>query len=370
MTAHLGVRFEDPWPGPGWKIRDVITNSPADREDSRLSPGDIILEVDGRSVDPALNPTTVLNGRLARDIVLKVQSLQTEGIKEANASSAAAETPAETAETSSNESSNAESSTPSETTNSQTPADQPATRIVTIRPISFAQARRLLYDQWLEQCRRHVEQASQGRLGYLHIRGMDMRSFHDFQRELYRVGYGRDGLVIDVRDNGGGSTTDLLLTSLTQPRHAMTVPRGGGIGYPQDRMIFASWHKPVIVLCNQNSYSNAEIFSHAMKTLQRGKLVGVPTAGGVISTGSAPVNDLGYLRMPFRGWFLIDTGEDMELNGAVPDVVLWPHPLDAANGRDRQLDKAIELLLEDVQTLARQPAPRPRWATQRPSPMP
>ena len=63
-----------------------------------------------------------------------------------------------------------------------------------------------------------------------------------------------------------------------------SVPRGGGMGYPQDRSVYATWRKPIVVLCNQNSYSNAEIFSHAIKGLKRGKLVGVTTAGGVTSS--------------------------------------------------------------------------------------
>ena len=101
----------------------------------------------------------------------------------------------------------------------------------------------------------------------------------------------------------------------------MTVPRGGGPGYPEDRRVYATWLKPIVVLCNQHSFSNAEIFSHAVKTLKRGQLVGVHTAGGVISTGGASVLDVGFLRQPFRGWYVLPTGEDMELNGAVPDHV-------------------------------------------------
>ena len=135
---------------------------------------------------------------------------------------------------------------------------------------------------------------------------MDMPSFHKFEEELYAAGAGKDGLVIDVRENGGGSTTDHLLTALTQPVHAITVPRGGGPGYPQDRKVYATWNKPIVVLCNQNSFSNAEIFSHAIKTLKRGQLVGVPTAGGVISTGGVPIMDVGTLRLPFRGWFTVE----------------------------------------------------------------
>jgi tricorn protease len=172
--------------------------------------------------------------------------------------------------------------------------------------------------------------------------------------------------VIDVRENGGGSTADLLLTSLTQPVHALTVPRGATTtGYPHDRLVFAAWRKPIIVLCNQNSFSNAEIFSHAIKTLKRGKLVGAPTAGGVVSTGGTAITDIGFLRLPFRGWYLRDNGEDMELNGAVPDVILWPQPGDMPAGKDDQLSKAIELLKADVATEKSKPKPKLRKATER-----
>jgi tricorn protease len=182
---------------------------------------------------------------------------------------------------------------------------------------------------------------------------------------LFEVGYGKDGLIIDVRDNGGGSTTDHLLTSLTQPRHAITVPRGGGPGYPGDRMVYTTWHKPIVVLCNQNSYSNAEIFSHAIKTLGRGKLVGVPTAGGVISTGSISIMDVGTLRRPYRGWFLKSDGQDMELNGAVPDIVVWPRPAEISEGRDRQLNRAIKVLQKSIRQWKQEGEPELIKATER-----
>ncbi|MCR9292774.1 MAG: S41 family peptidase [bacterium] len=306
-TAHLGVRFEAEYQGPGLLVRDVIKDGPADQETSRLQAGDVILAIDGVAVDPDMDLTLVLNGRLDRDINLSVRR-RAEGKEDGDEVELA----------------------------------------ISLRPISYSRARSLLYENWLEHNRKLVSESSQGKLGYLHIRAMDLGSFHEFERQLYNVGYGRQGLVIDVRDNGGGSTTDLLLTALTQPRHAITVPRGGGQGYPQDRAVFASWFKPIIVLCNQNSYSNAEIFSHAIKTLGRGKVVGVQTAGGVVSTGSASINDVGRIRVPFRGWFLLEDGQDMERNGCLPDVVLWPEPGELPAGIDRQLEKAVELLLEEV----------------------
>ena len=313
-TAHLGLRFDMSFAGPGWKVRDVIAKSPASRKESRVEAGEIVLKVDGKDVTPGMDASLVLNGPMERDIVLTVKN----GDK---------------------------------------------IREVTLRPIRYLTARRLLYDEWIDGKRAAVEKASGGTLGYLHISAMDDASFQKFQEELYHAGAGKDGLIIDVRENGGGSTTDHLLTALTQPRHALTLPRGGKVpGYPQDRMIYATWHKPVVVMCNQNSYSNAEIFSHAIKTLKRGKLVGVPTAGGVLSTGAASIMDVGMLRLPFRGWYGLENGQDMELNGAKPDFIVWPRPGDKT---DRQLDKAVEVLKADVETWKKRPQPKLIKASER-----
>lgn len=319
-TAHLGLRFDPTHPGPGWKVRDVIFKGPASQKLSRVQPGEIVLRIDGLEVHPDTDPASVLNGPLERDITLRVKAAGAEG-KE---------------------------------------------RDVTLRPISFSTARSLLYRQWIEENRARVDQLSGGQLGYLHISAMDTASFHQFQADLYAAGAGRNGLVIDVRENGGGSTTDHLLTALTQPRHAVAIPRGGSLrGYPQDRSVYAVWDQPIVVLCNQNSYSNAEIFSHAIKLLGRGQVVGVPTAGGVISTGSASVMDIGTLRMPTRGWYGLQSGIDMELNGAVPDHLLWPQPGELAAGIDRQLEKAIEVLKEDVARWKSRPQPKLQKATER-----
>ncbi|HLJ97928.1 MAG TPA: S41 family peptidase [Gemmataceae bacterium] len=316
-TAHLGVRFREDDPGPGLKIRDVLPNGPADQNRSRLKAGEVILSIDGTPVDPSMDLTTVLNGPQDRDVRLNVRG------------------------------------------------DDGKERDVLLRPISYTAARTLLYEAWLLNNRAKVEAASQGTLGYLHISAMSMPSFHRFEEELYSVGAGKEGLVIDVRENGGGSTADHLLTALTQPVHAITVPRGGGPGYPGDRKVYTTWNKPIVVLCNQNSFSNAEIFSHAIKTLKRGPLVGVPTAGGVVSTGSATIMDVGTLRLPFRGWFIVDSGEDMELNGAVPDYIVWPQPGEAAQGKDAQLTKAVDVLLAEVKAWKDRPKPALRKATQR-----
>jgi tricorn protease len=316
-TAHLGVRFDPKHKGPGLLVRDVVPESPADDERSKIAAGETILSIDGIVVDPAMDLTRVLNGRQDRDIRLQVKSASGEE------------------------------------------------REVVLRPTSYTAIRARLYDKWVRDSRALVEKLSGGKLGYVHIQAMNQSSFYRFEEDLYAAGAGKDGLVIDVRNNGGGSTTDHLLTCLTQPVHAVTVSRGGAPGYPQDRKIYASWSKPIIVLCNQNSFSNAEIFSHAIKTLGRGKLVGVPTAGGVISTGATTIMDVGTLRLPTRGWYVLSTGEDMELNGAVPHYTVWPEPGQFAAGKDAQVEKAVEVLLADVKAWNDRPQPKLRKATER-----
>ncbi|WP_300322044.1 S41 family peptidase [Idiomarina sp.] len=114
---------------------------------------------------------------------------------------------------------------------------------------------------------------------------------------------GKDGIVIDVRYNGGGWTTDYLMAVLNVEQHAYTIPRGATDDLDKDqkkfrdkypyseRLPLSAWTKPSIAMSNENSYSNAEIFSHAYKALGIGKLVGRPTFGAVISTGAERLVD-------------------------------------------------------------------------------
>ena len=110
-------------------------------------------------------------------------------------------------------------------------------------------------------------------------------------------------------------------------------------------------------MCNQGSFSNAEIFCHAVKTLGLGQVVGIPTAGGVISTGRKQIMDVGSLRLPFRGWFLATTGQDMELNGAIPDYIVKLLPGKQVQGQDAQLNKSIQVLLEKIEQNVAQTIP-------------
>ena len=220
---------------------------------------------------------------------------------------------------------------------------------VSFEPTSAGTIGALAYTATRLRAAQLVDEWSGGRVGYIHIQGMNQPSLDEFERDLFAAAHGKDGLIIDVRNNGGGWTADRLLASIMAPRHAYTVPRGADPshtdGYPQDRLFIQRFSMPINMLCNEKSFSNAEIVAHAFKTLKRGTLVGMPTYGGVISTGSASLLDGTTVRMPTRGWYLLD-GTDMENNGAVPDIIVPQTPEAEAASRDDQLKAAVEDLLK------------------------
>jgi C-terminal processing protease CtpA/Prc len=227
---------------------------------------------------------------------------------------------------------------------------------VVVRTLSSL--RTLQYDAWVASRSELVKKYSKGQRGY--IRGMNAPSFESFERELKASGYGKKGIVIDVRYNGGGWTTDRLMAVLNVDQHSYTIPRGAAENlqkenkkfqgnYPfNERAILSVNTKPTVALCNENSYSNAEIFSHAYKNLGIGKLVGQPTFGAVISTGGYSLSK-GYVRMPFRAWYVKKSGLNMENDApAVPDYLVKNTPGWSATGEDAQLQKAVDVLLQEI----------------------
>ena len=230
---------------------------------------------------------------------------------------------------------------------------------VVVRTQSGRVLSRLRYEEWIDSRKKLVDKFSNGQLGYIHIQGMNLPSFERFERELKASGYGKKGIVIDVRYNGGGWTTDRVMTVLTTQQHAYTVPRGATNNLQRDnkkyvnnypyneRAILSVNTKPLVALANENSYSNAEIFAHAFKSFKLGKLVGQPTFGAVISTGSHRLQN-GAIRMPFRAWYVKESGMNMEHGPAVPDYLVTNKPGWKARGEDDQLKKAVEVLLQGM----------------------
>ena len=319
--GYLGVRVK-PVAG-GYEVVRVMPESPASQKTSRIDAGDVIIAVDGVRLAPdgAALPVIAMDAALAGKAGKEV-------LIELRRAPAGAGSP------------------------DGAPAKSAGPMIVIVPSASAANLNLAYRDEVLER-RAKVEALSGGKIGYLHIRSMGDAEVRDYERDLYAAASGKDALIIDVRDNPGGRTADILLASLMAPRHAWTAPRGVDLkavpsdAYPRDRRLIYGYSRPLDVLINQNSFSNAEIFAHAIKTTGRGRLVGVPTFGGVISTGGFTLIDGTMIRMPSRGWHLPD-GTDMESNGARPEVLVPQTPEDEVAGRDAQLEAAVQDLLEQL----------------------
>lgn len=231
-------------------------------------------------------------------------------------------------------------------------------RVIELRCLSYAKARALdIAAREAGARRRATEEAG---ISYLRVPNMSRSSFEDLELNIYRESLASDGLILDLRNNGGGREADRMLALFSQQPHSITVPRGGPEGYPHARRVHAAWTKPLVVLCNQNTYSNAEIFCHAMTQSKRAPLVGIATAGGVISAVKVSIPDVGVLQVPFRGWFQAASGENLDLNGARPDFPVQLTPADENIGSDPQLEKAIEILKKSMAEIPAPVAPRVR----------
>lgn len=289
----------------GVKVNYVLENTVADKSKSKLKKGDIIVAVNGKKIYKNTNFYKLLKQTRGNEVLLSLKNKED----------------------------------------------------VVIRPQRSIRGQQ--YEAWITSRKKLVDEYSNGQLGYIHIQGMNMPSFERFERELKASGYGKKGIVIDVRYNGGGWTTDRLMAVLNVDQHAYTIPRGAvkslknnkkfAGNYPfNERAILSVNTKPVVALCNENSYSNAEIFSHAFKNLGLGKLVGQPTFGAVVSTGGKRLQN-GAIRMPFRAWFVKKSGKNMENEApAVPDYLVKNAPGWKERGEDAQLKKAVDVLLKDL----------------------
>lgn len=352
-VGYLGCEFDATYAGPGLKVSAVLAKSPADRAESRLVVGDVILKLNGASVGPDRAVEAALIDLVGEPVIVEYLPSPERGPASQPASQSTSQ-PASAGPNAAGESQSASQ-----------PASAPSearTVELVIRPISYGELNGLYYDAWVEANRKYVETNSQGRVAYAHIAGMGEPQFYTFERDLYAAAHGKDGLIIDVRNNGGGWTADWVMAVLNVRRHAYTIGRGGQEGYPQDRLIFYAWTKPATMMCNQFSYSNAEIVSHAFKNLGRGPLVGVTTWGAVISTGAYGLIDGARVRMPFRGWYTLPDRVNMELNGAEPTVRVEQGPDDEEQGREPQLDAAIRATLDQIAAQTESPGSPPASA--------
>lgn len=202
----------------------------------------------------------------------------------------------------------------------------------------------LRYRNWVESNRKLVHELSGGKLGYLHIPDMGVHGFSEFHRG-FLAEYRYPGLVVDVRYNGGGSVSPLLLEKLLRKRIGYDVSRWGlPEPYPKE-----SIGGPLVAVTNQFAGSDGDIFSHAFKTYKLGPLIGKRTWGGVvgISANRRLVDGTVTTQPEYAFWFS-DVGWNVENYGVDPDEVVEITPQDFRDHKDPQLRRAVDLALASL----------------------
>jgi tricorn protease len=300
-TAELGLLYDTTHPGPGLKIQEIVKRGPADKRGMGLKPGDLILSIDRGEITPKSNVSQLLNNKSGETVILEVTS---------------------------------------------DPKDPKAKRKVELQAITRDRMGELLYQRWVNQNEEQVSKLSKGTLGYIHIPSMDEQGLETFVRALYSDNFDKDAIVLDVRFNGGGFTHDQVLNYLGAKPHAIFRQRDGAEGLVL-RSYDRKWTKPTSLLINNRSYSDAEIFPNAFRTLGLGKVIGQPTGGFVIGTNSTRLIDGSTFRLPRTGVWTMK-GINMEKEGVQPDILVDPTPEQFTPGNDPQLAKAVEVLIQDV----------------------
>ncbi|HCT31214.1 MAG TPA: peptidase S41 [Bacteroidales bacterium] len=296
-TASLGLFYDNSYPGNGLKIAEIMDKSPVIDAKSKIKTGTIIEKIDGSEIIAGKDYFSLLNRKAGKQVLLDLLN--------------------------------------------------PATGekwVETVKPISTGEENELLYQRWVDNCKKETERLSNGRLGYIHVRGMNSESFREVYSELLGRYVGKEAIIIDTRFNGGGWLHDDLATLLSGKRYADYYPHGQYMGSEP----IAKWSKPSIVLVGEGNYSDAHAFPYTYKTLNIGKLVGMPVPGTMTAvwweTQQDPTLVFGIPQIGVKDM----NGKYLENQQIEPDIKVPISPEEAANGIDTQLKAAVEDLLKQL----------------------
>lgn len=211
-----------------------------------------------------------------------------------------------------------------------------------VDPVNAGAYGTLQYERWVDERRAMTEKLSSGEIGYLHIRQMNAEALHKFERDLADNHF-KKALVIDQRFNPGGGIDQELLELLEQHQYQYTRGRDSVYITRPQRAFFG----PIAVMQNERSFSDAEVFPDGVRRLGLGKTVGVNTNGSVIGTGAFRLMDGSTVRTPATGLWDV-SGQNLENFGVPADVYVDNTPADFLVGRDAQLEKAVQVLQEEL----------------------
>jgi len=294
-TRLPGIELE-PAQG-GYRISHVYRDGPADKEWLDLEVGDFVLAIDGREVRPPENYWRVLNQALNEYVTLRVAD-------------------------------------------SPDGANAREERIRTVTSL-----RNIQYQEWVEKNREFVERESEGKIAYVHIRSMNRSSLEVFENEINRF-WNAEGIIVDIRYNGGGNTDQQILDILERRpyeywNNRWAAPSAGR----RPRQAIAG---PKVMLINSRSASDSEVTPLGFRDLELGSIVGNPTMAAVIATGSYGLIHGGSIRTPGSLVVTYDPtrphnhGINLENYGVAPDVYVWNTPEDELAGFDRELQAAVD----------------------------
>lgn len=292
--GHLGVLYDVTYRGDGLRIAEVLPGGVLSLTDASIKAGDLITAIEGHPVKASGDWMKYLYERNGKKTVITVKT----GGKE-------------------------------------------KTYVVT----PSASDASLLYKRWVRQREAMVERLSGGRVGYVHIEGMNSPSY----RELYHKALGKyrtcDALIVDTRHNGGGWLHDDLVTFLGGKEYCTFTPRGQYIGHEP----FNKWTKPSCVLMGEDNYSDASGFPYAYRSLGLGKLIGAPVPGTMTAVWwESQVNPLVVFGIPQVGNWGTKDQRYIENFQIEPDIPVYNTPEATLSGRDLQLEAAVAEMLKEI----------------------
>ncbi|GAB4427681.1 MAG: S41 family peptidase [Anaerolineae bacterium] len=321
LQGMLGANLEYNPDGGGYRIAHIVQgdpwaeefSSPLSRLGAQIQVGDIIVGVDGQPLNESFTVEQALVNRANTEVQLTVMP-----------------------------------STWAEAQKNGNNAEPPRPRTVLVKTVADDTPAR--YREWVEANRRRVHAETDGRVGYVHIPDMGPFGYAEFHR-YYLAESEREGLIVDVRYNGGGHVSQLLIEKLARRRVGYDQPRYGQVAPYPDHSVLG----PIVAVTNEYAGSDGDIFSHVFKLLKLGPLVGKRTWGGVIGIWPrhSLVDGTTTTQPEFSFWFE-DAGWAVENYGTDPDIEVDIKPQDYAKGKDPQLTRA----LKEVKKLLQQNPPQ------------
>jgi tricorn protease len=329
-------------------VWDENASSPLSQPGMKIKVDDMLLAVNGQPVGQGVSPQQLLVNQIFNDIYLTFERIidPDDEVEETVEQSSDCLPSSDDATEETVEQSQSENCATDET------PEKTRKYIVPIKTMVDESMAR--YREWVEMNRQQVHEATDGRVGYVHIPDMEARGYAEFHRG-YLAEISREGLIVDVRFNRGGHVSQLILEKLARRRLGYDVQRWGEpVPYPEESVL-----GPIVAICNEQTGSDGDVFCHAFKLMNLGVLIGKRTWGGVIGISINEVLvDGGITTQPeFSQWFK-DVGWAIENYGTAPDIEVEISPQDYATGQDPQLERAIQ---EIQKTMAENPSSLPEF---------